>query len=395
MLDRMQAGEVPIKHHVQLRGPDGSLRYEHCITRRGFDGPYTIVYHERRPHLHVPVERRHGWKPAVPVEGLALCKRHVRTPQVPTRPGPQVDGRVVLCFNEDVTVTLVRPTEPDPIYFLNGDGDDLFFVHEGSGIVRSVLGDLRYERHDSVVIPKGVLWRAIPDAGVAQYWLGIECAGGVGLPSRWRTETGQLRMDAPYGHRDFRRPVFRGPLDEGIREVLVKRGGGFHAYRLPHSPLDAVGWDGSVYPWAFPILRFQPRVGLVHLPPDWHGTFATPGALICSFVPRLVDFHPDAIPCPYPHSSVDCDEILFYVSGNFTSRRGVGPASISYHPAGLPHGPHPGAYEASIGTARTDELAVMMDTLRPLRWTAEALAAEDTGYMASFLDAVDGVPASR
>jgi homogentisate 1,2-dioxygenase len=192
-------------------------------------------------------------------------------------------------------------------------------------------------------------------------------------------------MDAPYSHRDFRRVDFKGPMDEGIRDVLVKRGGTFHQFTIPHSPLDVVGWDGSVYPWAFPILNFQPRAGLVHLPPDWHGTFGTRGALICSFVPRVVDFHPDAIPCPYPHSSVDCDEILFYVSGNFTSRRGVGPGSISYHPAGIPHGPHPGSYEQSIGTTRTDELAVMMDTYEPLHATRAAVAVEDAGYMGSFV----------
>jgi homogentisate 1,2-dioxygenase len=194
-------------------------------------------------------------------------------------------------------------------------------------------------------------------------------------------------MDAPYCHRDFRRPTFVGPLDEGIRELVVQRGGSFHGFAYEHSPLDVVGWDGSVYPFAFPILSFQPRAGLVHLPPDWHGTFAAQGALICSFVPRAVDFHPEAIPCPYPHSSVDCDEFLFYCRGNFTSRRGIGPGSISYHPAGIPHGPHPGAYEASIGTRETSELAVMLDTFGPLRATALALTVEDPGYQDSFIEA--------
>jgi homogentisate 1,2-dioxygenase len=192
-------------------------------------------------------------------------------------------------------------------------------------------------------------------------------------------------MDAPYSHRDFKRPVFKGPMDEGLRELLVKRNGAFHGFAYAASPLDVVGWDGTVYPWAFPILNFQPRAGLVHLPPTWHGTFATKGALVCSFVPRVVDFHPEAIPCPYPHSSVDCDEFIFYARGNFTSRRGVGVGSISHHPAGLPHGPHPGAYEASIGTKTTDELAVMLDTDLPLKATAEALGVEDPGYQNSFI----------
>ena len=193
-------------------------------------------------------------------------------------------------------------------------------------------------------------------------------------------------MDAPYCHRDFVRPTFEGPRDEGIREIVVKRRNRFHGFTVPHSPLDVVGWDGTVYPWVFPILRFQPRVSSVHLPPTWHGTFAARGALICSFVPRLTDFHPEAVPCPYPHSSVDVDEIIFYVRGNFTSRRGVAPGSISFHPSGIPHGPHPGSYEKSIGHSRTDELAVMLDCAKPLDPTPAALGIEDAGYHDSFVE---------
>ena len=220
---------------------------------------------------------------------------------------------------------------------------------------------------------------------MAQHWFIVECRGGLHLPKQWRNEVGQLRMDAPYCHRDFRPVDFRGPLDESIRTVVVKRRDRFHAFELDHSILDVVGWDGSVYPFAFPILAFQPRAGLVHLPPTWHGTFATRGALICSFVPRMVDFHPEAIPCPYPHSSVDCDEVLFYSRGNFTSRRGVGPGSLSYHPMGIPHGPHPGAYEGSIGSRDTSELAVMLDTARPLEATPFVMPVEDPSYQRSFI----------
>ncbi|MGC3996630.1 MAG: homogentisate 1,2-dioxygenase [Anaeromyxobacter sp.] len=192
-------------------------------------------------------------------------------------------------------------------------------------------------------------------------------------------------MDAPYSHRDFRRVEWKGPMDEGLRELVVKRGGRFHGFTYDRSPLDVVGWDGSLYPLAFPILNFQPRAGLVHLPPTWHGTFAARGALICSFVPRVVDFHPQAVPCPYPHASVDVDELLFYVRGEFTSRRGVGPGSISFHPAGTMHGPHPGAYEGSIGARSTSELAVMLDCVLPLSPTRQALGIEDGGYQESFI----------
>jgi homogentisate 1,2-dioxygenase len=195
---------------------------------------------------------------------------------------------------------------------------------------------------------------------------------------------GQLAMDAPYTHRDFVRP--EGPIaspdrvPDGPRELFVKKGGAFSRLLLERSPMDVVGWDGFCYPWAFPIRKYQAKTGLVHLPPTIHTTFAGPGFLVCSFVPRVTDTHPDAIPCPYPHSSVDCDEVILYLDGNFTSRRGVGPGAISLHPAGVAHGPHPGAYEASIGTKRTDELAVMVDTTLPLAPTAQAANLEDAGY---------------
>ena len=247
------------------------------------------------------------------------------------------------------------------------------------------MGDLRFETDDYVYIPKGLIYRLIPDEGVEQYWLCIECFGGMSLLKQWRNEVGQLTMDAPYCHRDFRRPKHIGPMDENIRTTVIKRHGTFHAFTQPNSPLDVVGWDGTVYPWIFPILNFQPRAGLVHLPPTWHGTFSTRNSLICSFVPRAVDFHPEAIPCPYPHSSVDCDEFLFYCRGNFTSRKGVGPGSISLHPMGLPHGPHPGSYEASIGHKTTSEMAVMVDTFKPMLVTQHAVDLEDAHYQNSFL----------
>lgn len=384
MLDRLSAGHLPDKHHTRHLGADGAMLWEECLTRRGFDGPYSILYHQHAPHQHQPVALSHGWEAPVEAFEKVLQKRHIRTQDAPVSGGAPVDARQPMVFNEDVVVSVLRPDSADPVYFSNIDGDELLFILQGSGTVRSPFGDLRFEAHDYVCLPKGVAYRLIPDAG-AQYWLSVECAGGLGLPQQWRNDAGQLRMDAPFCHRDFKTPTFTGPQDEGIRELLVKRGGRFAGFRLPHSPLDVVGWDGSVYPMVFPIGRFQPRVGQVHLPPDAHGTFATRGALICSFVPRAVDFHSQAVPCPYPHSSVDCDELLFYCSGDFTSRRGVGPGSISIHPAGIPHGPHPGAYEASVGTQDTDELAVMIDTFRPLRVTQRAVGLEDSAYMQSFV----------
>lgn len=393
MIERLCFGEIPRKHHIQLRGPDGALRWEECFTRDGFDAAYTIAYHLHRPHEQRFADLPHGWRaPHAHDHGAPgrLAKRHFKTGTTEKKGGPPIDARVPLVFNADVVLGVAHPDQSDPVYFADADCDLLIFVHEGSGTLRTVLGDVPFQKDDYVFVPRALVHRFELPAGAAQHWLTIECRGGLHLPKQFRNETGQLRMDAPYCHRDFVRPTFRGPLDEGIRHVVVKRRDHFHDFVVPHSPLDVVGWDGSVWPWAFPILAFQPRVSSIHLPPTWHGTFAAGGggkggALICSFVPRLVDFHPDAIPCPYPHSSVDVDEILFYVRGNFTSRRGVGPGSISLHPAGIPHGPHPGSYEKSIGSARTDELAVMLDCYQPFDVTPAAAAIEDAGYQDTFV----------
>lgn len=384
MLERTCRGELPAKHHTALRSREGRLRYEECITRAGFDGPYTIAYHENRPHEARSVAVEHGFRLPEALGERALARRHYLSQSLAPGGAP-LDARRPLLFNRDVVIGVVRPDRADPVYFANGDADDLYFVLEGGGLLRSVLGDLQFAKHDYVCVPRGILHRFVLPPGVAQQWLVIECLGGVGLPRQWRNEVGQLRMDAPYSHRDFRLPELSGPSDEGISDMVVKRGGRFHGFRHARSPLDVVGWDGSVYPWAFPILAFQPRVGSVHLPPTVHGTFAARGALICSFVPRPLDFHPNAVPCPYPHSSVDIDEVLFYAQGNFTSRRGVGPGSISHHPSGIVHGPHPGAYESSPGSTRTDELAVMLDCALPLDATPDAARVEDPDYHESFI----------
>ena len=384
MIDRMQVGDVPRKHHTQLRGAGGELRFEECFTRDGFDGPYTIMYHLRRPHLHELAPAQHGWAGPGTAPERALAKRHYRSGELANRTGPQVDARVPLLYNSDLACGVAFPNAQDPVYVANADGDQLLYIHRGGGTLRTQLGDVAFVQGDYVFVPRGLLHRFVPSE-TPQHWLWFELYGGLHLPRQWRNDVGQLRMDAPYSERDFKRPQLRTPFDEGIRELVVRREGRWHGFRLQESPLDVVGWDGTVYPWAFPILAFQPRVSSVHLPPTWHGTFAARGALICSFVPRPVDFHPDAIPCPYPHSSTHCDEILFYCDGNFTSRKGVGPGSISHHPMGIAHGPHPGSYEGSIGTTRTEELAVMCDAFQPLHSTPAARGIEDPDYQGSFL----------
>jgi homogentisate 1,2-dioxygenase len=384
MIERLTQGLVPKKHHLQLKDASGHLHFEHCLTQDGFEAPYTIAYHYHPPHRQVAANFKYGWHTPTAAPAAPLRKRHFLSQQLAPNQQSALNGRTPILFSSDVTLSIAKPSKEDEAYTINADGDELFYIHEGGGTLRSLLGDVEFFQGDYVYMPRGILHRWIPKGG-PQWWLCLELAGGMFIPKQWRNQVGQLRMDAPYCHRDFRKPVLLGPTDEKIRQLVVKRQQAFHSFVTPETPLDVVGYDGSVYPFAFHILNFQPRVGLTHLPPTWHGTFATRGSLICSFVPRPVDFHPEAIPCPYPHSSVDVDEFIFYCKGNFTSRRGVGPGSMSFHPSGIPHGPHPGAYEASIGHKETNELAVMLDCLKPLQPTLQALEIEDPRYHQSFL----------
>jgi homogentisate 1,2-dioxygenase len=328
----------------------------------------------------------HGWQVPRGRSEPSLARHHFKTFERERAPGAALDCRVALLENDELVLSVIAPDREDSAYFVDADGDQLLFVREGGGTLVTQLGELPFTANDYLCLPRGLLHRFVPTAGLTQEWLALETRGPIGIPRHYRNDIGQLRMDAPYSHRDFRAPTFVGSKDEGIRELVVKRGGAFHGFRYAQSPLDVVGWDGTYYPIALSILDFQAKVGLVHLPPNVHATFAVSGALVCSFVPRPLDFHPSAVACPYPHSSVDIDEVLYYVRGNFTSRKGISPGSISLHPAGIPHGPHPGAYEHSVGASRTDELAVMLDCSSPLRLTPAALALSDAGYHHSFVE---------
>jgi homogentisate 1,2-dioxygenase len=384
MLDRVCAGHVPIKPHLVFKSKDGALYFEECLTRSGFDGPFSILYHEHRPYETLPIDVPRNFKVPAASEWKGLLRRHYRCLDLGPTGGTPLDSRRPLLFNANVVIGFAQPDASDAVYFVNADADDLFFVLRGAGTLRSVFGDLSFAAGDYVCVPKGTLHRFVLEGGEVQAWLSIECKGGLGLPRRYRNDVGQLKMDAPYSHRDFRRTAFIGPVDEGLREICVKRGDTLFGFRTLTSPLDVVGWDGSVYPFAFPILAFQPRVGQVHLPPPMHTTFEAKGAIICSFVPRPLDFHALANPCPYPHSSVDIDEVLFYANSAFGSRRGVGTGSLSHHPAGIGHGPHPGAYENAAGTTHTSEIAVMLDCDEPLMATQDASTCEDADYHSSF-----------
>jgi homogentisate 1,2-dioxygenase len=389
MIDRQTVGLIPSKPHTVLRDAEGNLLYEEMHTRGGFSGPFTYFYHRYPVGVHEQVSPTSRGFPAPVAEeaGHFPIRRRLYQSDRIAAGGQLLDRRTPILFNRDLTITLARPTESDDAYFANGDGDELWFVYEGAARLESLCGWLEVKSGDYVWVPRSLIHRWHLKSP-SMRMMCFEGAGGVMIPSDFRNPVGQLRMDAPYTHRDFVRPT--GPIatpekiQDGPRELFVKKGGRFARYALERSPMDVVGWDGFVYPWAFAIEKYQTKTGLVHLPPTIHSTFAGPGFLVCSFVPRMTDTHPDAIPCPYPHSSVDCDEVILYLRGNFTSRRGVGPGALSLQPSGIAHGPHPGAYEASIGSKKTDELAVMVDTYLPLVPTAQAVSIEEAAYHESW-----------
>jgi homogentisate 1,2-dioxygenase len=406
-------GELPPKRHTQFRRPDGSLYHEQVMGTRGFEGMQSIVYHRRAPTAILHAEDRGPIEIALEPPG-ALRHRHFRTRQLAPN-GDFITGRQPLLHNNDVTISVVLPSAPMDYHYRNGQGDELIFVDQGEGRIESLFGRLPFRRGDYLVIPIGTTYRIVLDAPAAQDWpqraqrsprlegagsesvpavpavagklLVFETRGSIETPRRYRNEHGQLLEHSPYCERDIRVPQELASHDEaGEFAVLVRARDRLTMHTLDHHPLDAVGWDGYLYPWAFNIEDFEPITGRVHQPPPVHQTFKGPNFVICSFVPRMFDYHPLAIPAPYNHSNVDSDEVLYYVAGNFMSRKGIEEGSISLHPSGLPHGPHPGATEGSIGKQRTEELAVMIDTFHPLRVAQAALPIEDPQYPYSWIE---------
>jgi len=378
-----QLGRVPHKRHVAFRKEGGGIHYEELVGNQGFTGPSSLLYHLRLPTAVKSV------RPAAALEWVAepervVRHRHFRTAGLSTGPSA-VRDRVPLLFNADVALSLVRPRKEDAVFYRNAQGDEVVFVVEGDGLLESCFGELRYRAGDYVVIPRGILHRWGLGKGPHRF-LVIESQGYVRTPKRYRNEHGQLTEMAPFSERDIRRPERLLPRDEtGEFTILVKSGNRLVEMLMPHHPFDVVGWDGYYYPWAFSIHDFEPRVGRVHLPPPVHQTFEGDGFVICSFCPRPFDFDKDAVSAPYSHQNVMSDEVLFYANAEFMSRKGIELGSITLHPDGLPHGPQPGKTEESIGAKGTNELAVMLDTFRPLLVSREATALEDQGYQRSWL----------
>lgn len=378
-----QRGEVPRKRHTQFWRND-TLLVEEVLGLEGFSGNESILYHLQTPCRIQEVGKfepivREEWQPEGHVH------HHLHTADV-SRFGDALSGRRLLMWNHDVEIALCRPESDMNYFYRNGEGDEVIFVHEGSGTLETIYGDLAYRPGDYIVIPRGTTYRFQTLQGPQRY-LTFTSPGQIEIPRRYRNEYGQLLEHAPYYHRDIH-PVseLKTHEEKGQFQLKVRVRDGYQNYMLDYHPLDVVGWDGYVYPWTFNIEDFEPIVKKVHMPPTSHQTFEGHNFVICSFCPRKLDWHEEAVPVPYHHSNVNSEEMLYYVSGNFGSRKGIEVGSVTLHPSGLPHGPQPGLAEKAIGLTETGELAVMCDTFQPLKLSTFAHELDDPKYAYSWYE---------
>jgi homogentisate 1,2-dioxygenase len=379
-------GKIPPKRHIQFRQPDNSLYFEELVSSKGFSGIYSNLY-----HTYMPTRiKRVGESVPVPLKMLTdrpLLQTHLKTSIAKNTGTDFLEGRKILMANHDLRIAICNLENSKMDYFYkNGEADELLYIHDGSGYLDSQFGRLRFQKGDYVVIPRTTIYRIVFDNQPVRMLI-TESMTPIETVKRYRNEMGQLLEHSPYCERDIHPPQeLITETEKGEYVVKIKKGGFIHQYVYEHSPLDLVGWDGFLYPYTFSIYDFEPITGRIHLPPPVHQTFQCGGAVICSFVPRLFDYHPLSIPAPYNHSNIDSDEVLFYAEGEFMSRRGIDRGSFTLHPGGLPHGPHPGTVEKSIGAKETHEYAVMIDTFRPLFITEEALQYVDENYPMSWTD---------
>ncbi|CAN5243670.1 homogentisate 1,2-dioxygenase [soil metagenome] len=377
-------GDVPPKRHTQVRDDEGGeLLVEEVMGYEGFSGNESILYHLRSPCDVMEVGE---FSPIVVEEWVPDAHVHRLTQTAGlAAAGDPIFGRRVLMFNDDVEMAVCKPALQFDGFYRNGEGDEVVFVHEGSGVFETIFGTLPYAQHDYVVIPRGTTYRVRCDDG-PQTWLTFHTPGEIETPNRYRNRYGQLLEHAPFSQRDFHPPASLQTHRErgGEFELVVRARRGFQRFVLDYHPFDVVGWDGYVYPYSFNIHDFESKSGRLHQPPTVHQTFQGPNFVICSFCPRQLDWDPLAVPIPYHHSNLQSEEVIYYVDGQFGSRAGVGAGALTLHPSGLPHGPQPGRVEASLGVTRTDELAVMCDTFRPLALTTLARDLDDPSYALSW-----------
>ncbi len=376
-------GSTPPKRHTQFRDPSGKLYSEELVSTEGFSSDYSLLY-----HIYAPTEILSTDRPSPVIintpEEKMLKHRSLEGFKI-TSEGDYLKSRKPILVNRDVHISLAAPQKSlDTYFYKNADADELIFIHEGSGKINSVYGELAFVYGDYIHIPRGTIYQIHFDTSSNRLFI-VESFSPIRYPKKYISRYGQLLENAPYCERDIRVPVFTAAVDEkGDFLVQIKKQGVMYGIHYGHHPFDVVGWDGCCYPYIFSIHNFEPITGRVHQPPPVHLTFEGNNFVVCSFVPRLFDYHPLAIPVPYNHSNIDSDELLYYVDGDFMSRKQVSRGMLTLHPAGIPHGPHPGTVEKNLGAKETKELAVMVDTFHPLQLTDVALSIENPGYTTSW-----------
>jgi homogentisate 1,2-dioxygenase len=376
-------GQIPAKRHTVFRKPDGALYAEELVSTEGFSSMYSLVYHTHPPTIVKELGTPYSVEPKIARE------KHLRhTSLLGFNIKPQKDyleSRKIVLVNSDLQISLAAPTESMTTYFYkNSQADEVLFIHKGSGTLKTGFGKIYFKYGDYIVVPRGTIYQIEFNDADNRLFI-IESFSPIHFPKRYQNKYGQLMEHSPFCERDIVRPTDLETFDEtGDFKVLIKKQGLIYPYTYGTHPFDFIGWDGYHYPWAFSIHNFEPITGRVHQPPPVHQTFEAHNFVICSFVPRKYDYHPQAIPAPYNHSNIDSDEVLYYVDGDFMSRKSVVQGQITLHPGGIPHGPHPGTVENSIGKEKTEELAVMIDPFKPLMLTEDAIAIEDENYHKSW-----------
>lgn len=380
-----QLGQIPHKRHTQFRKPDGTLYSEELVSTEGFSSIYSNVYHIYPPTLIESVGDGIDVKPKIATRVNLKHRAYMGYDVAPE--DDFLESRKILFVNSDCAIGVAAPRKSMESYFYkNAQSDEMLFIHEGEGTLLSGFGKLDFGPGDYLIIPRGTIYQMKFNSEANRIFF-VESASPMVTPKRYRNEFGQLMEHSPFCERDFRKPTDINPIDEkGAFEIRIKKQDHLFPFIYQTHPFDFVGWDGYFYPYAFSIHDFEPITGRVHQPPPVHQTFASGGFVVCSFCPRLFDYHPQAIPAPYNHSNVDSDEILYYVEGEFMSRKHVEKGMMSLHPMGIPHGPHPGTAEKSIGAKETLELAVMVDTFKPLSLTEYAAGIEDPSYLRSWVE---------
>jgi len=376
-------GQIPVKRHTVFRKPDGALYAEELVSTEGFSSMYSLVYHTHPPTIVKELGTPYSVEPKIARE------KHLKhTSLLGFNIKPQKDyleSRKIVLVNADLQISLAAPMESMTTYFYkNSQADEVLFIHKGSGTLKTGFGKIYFKYGDYIVVPRGTIYQLEFNDTDNRLFI-IESFSPIHFPKRYQNKYGQLMEHSPFCERDIVRPTDLETFDEtGDFKVLIKKQGLIYPYTYGTHPFDFIGWDGYHYPWAFSIHNFEPITGRVHQPPPVHQTFEAHNFVICSFVPRKYDYHPDAIPAPYNHSNIDSDEVLYYVDGDFMSRKSVVQGQITLHPGGIPHGPHPGTVENSIGKEKTEELAVMIDPFKPLMLTEDAIAIEDESYHKSW-----------